>query len=437
MTPRVPFPFRLYRGVTRMGQPFARTLLKRRLLSGKEDPLRFQERLGHSLHARPNGALVWLHGASVGETLTLLPLVDKLVARRVAVVLTSGTVTSAQLMAQRLPRGALHQYVPLDAPGCFARFLDHWRPNLALIAESELWPNMVIETHARGIPMVLVNGRMSERSYKTWKSWPRLAASLLERFDLCLTQSAADAERLTNLGAPRVVDVGNLKFDVAPPLVSKPELAQFEFALQDRTVIAAASTHPGEDEAILHAHLALRERYPDLLTLLIPRHPERGDSLRSMAMTLGLNAVQRSRGYRPDSATDIYIGDSIGDMGLYYRLSPIVFMGGSLVEHGGQNPIEPAKLGCALLHGPHIFNFREAYNLLDRERGSVLVRDAQALARGFEILLDHPSVTKSMSKSAKTAVKSLGGALERTLGHIEPYLVSMRLQQRTRSSKGA
>lgn len=437
MNVRQPFIFKAYNQITRLARPLARPFLLSRLKKGKEDPARLAERMGQSVWPRPDGGLVWLHGASVGETLSLMPIVEKLVARKLSVLVTSGTVTSAALMAERLPKGALHQFLPLDVPQFIQRFLNHWKPNLALIAESELWPNLIFETHGAGVPLILVNARMSEKSYASWKRWPRLASAMLEKFDLCLAQSPHDAERLTNLGAIRVSQVGNIKFDLPAPPVAKAVLTGFQESVAGRRVITAASTHAGEEAHVLRAHRALREKYPDLLTIIVPRHPERGDRIRLEAQTLGLSAVQRSRGYKPDRLTDIYIADTIGELGLFYRLSPIVFMGGSLVEHGGQNPIEPAKIGAALLHGPHIFNFSEAYTHLDRARGSVLVRDPEALIRGFDILLEHANVVKGMSKAGKQTVAELSGGLERTMGAIEPYLVSMRIARGRVKARGA
>lgn len=428
MTARIqlPLPLRLYHAGLMVLEPAAGALLAWRRRQGKEDAARIAERRGYPGRPRPPGPVAWLHGASIGETLSLLPVVERLGRRGFGVLVTSGTRTSAELIARRLPPGAVHQFVPLDAPRYVRRFLDHWRPDLVLFAESEIWPNTVMELDRRGIPLVLVNGRMSERSFRRWSRAPQVAGALLARFALCLTQSSADAERLARLGASRVAVAGNLKFDASPPPADPRMLAHLAGLVSGRPVWAAASTHAGEDEAIAAAHGALAARHPNLLTIVAPRHPQRGSAVLEAAAAAGLGAVRRSEGGQPDQAKDIYVVDTVGELGLFYRLAPLVFMGGSLVPHGGQNPIEAAKLGAAILHGPHVHNFTDVYAAIDQAGGALPVSDSESLTRALADLLGDTGLTRDMARAAAAAVEGLGGAIDRTMLALEP-LVSPKI----------
>jgi 3-deoxy-D-manno-octulosonic-acid transferase len=425
-----PILFRAYRTATALLEPAVLGLLLWRQRKGREDRTRLGERQGYPSRQRPKGHLIWVHGASIGETLSLLPIVERLTQRGLAVLVTSGTRTSASLIARRLPPGAVHQFVPLDVPRYMRRFLDHWQPDLALIAESEIWPNTVMALDERHIPLVMVNGRMSDRSFHRWQKLPGIIKGLLERFALCLAQTQDDAERFARLGAPRVVMTGNLKFDAAPPPADPRVVAHLSGLVAGRPVWLAASTHAGEEGVIVAVHRALAKRHPHLLTIIAPRHPHRGPEVAAIAAQAGLRASRRSEGIHPDRATDVYVADTVGEMGLFYRLSPIVVMGGSLVAHGGQNPIEPAKLGAAILHGPHVHNFEDVYAAIDMARGALMVKDSTALARAVSELLSNTALTRDMARAAGEAVQALGGAVDRTMQSIEPFIVQAKLGAR-------
>jgi 3-deoxy-D-manno-octulosonic-acid transferase len=428
---RVPVGLRLYRLASgALAKPFAAWLLTQRTKRGKEDPERLAERYGVASLPRPAGPLIWLHGASVGELLAVVPLIERLRAMNFAVLVTSGTVTSAALAAQRLPPGAVHQFIPLDAPKFVSQFLDHWHPDLALFVESDLWPNLILTCSDRGIPIILVNGRVSERSFQRWRLAPGGIAALLERFDLCLTQSNADTQRYARLGASHVSSIGNLKLDVPPPPVDRAILRHLKESIGARLVIAAASTHAGEEAAIISAHKRLRVKHPSLLTVIAPRHPERGRTVGDLAKTAGLSVAQRSLGELPKSDVDIFVTDTVGELGLIYRLAPIVFMGGSLASRGGQNPIEPIRLGAAVVHGPHVWNFAEIYEALDTARGAQAIADEETLTTCLAAWLTDPTSRTAVADAATVTVKTLSGALERTLAALEPYLMQLRLEQR-------
>jgi 3-deoxy-D-manno-octulosonic-acid transferase len=419
-----------YRALTGLLEPAAAGLLLWRRRRGKEDPTRFAERRGYPGVRRPDKTLVWLHGASVGETVTLLPLVEMLKRRGFAVLVTSGTVTSARLLAARLPAGVIHQYLPLDVPRYMRRFLDYWRPELGLICESEIWPNLVIEARRRAIPLVLVNARMSERSFRRWYKAPQTSRFLLSCFECCLAQSQGDGERLAQLGAPRVSIAGNLKFDVPAPPADANTLAIFDGLTTGRPVWIAASTHPGEEELIVSAHLGVKAHLPKLLTIIAPRHPQRGGEIEDLAEANDVAVARRDAGQLPERDVELYVADTVGELGLFYRLSQVAFLGGSLVPVGGHNPIEPAKLGCALLHGPDIGNFAEVFAAFDAGGGSRQVADAQALAGAVHRWLSDPAAARQAARAASQTSGQLGGALNRTMQAIEPLLMRVALGQR-------
>lgn len=412
-----------YRLATTALTPLAPLVLRRRLARGKEDAARLQEKLGHASVPRPQGQLVWIHGASMGETIAVLPLVGELLQTpNRSVLVTSGTVTSAALMAERLPAGAIHQFAPVDTPSATARFLDHWKPDIGLFVESEIWPNTLSAARKRGIRLALINGRMSERSFKGWRYARRTASRILSFYDLCLAQDDDTAARLRALGARNVLVSGNLKADAPPLPADENKLAALRHAIADRPVLLAASTHPGEDETILPAYDVLKRQFPDLLAIIVPRHAERGPEI---AMLCGTRSVvRRALGAEPAGDTAIYIADTMGELGLFYRVAQFVFMGGSLVPHGGQNPLEPARLHRAVLAGPHTENFVRAYDAIFTAQGLGRVHSSGEIAAAAAMLLSDPSKTKTLGDDAARGADTMGGAVEKTRDAIEQLLAA-------------
>jgi 3-deoxy-D-manno-octulosonic-acid transferase len=413
-----------YRALTSLAAPFAPLILAWRTRRGKEEPDRRSERYGHASAPRPKGFLAWFHASSVGEANAALPVIETIAAERpeVRMLLTTATVTSARLARSRLPKNVVHQYVPLDNKGYVQRFLHHWRPDLAVLVESEIWPNLVLETKGEGIPLLLINGRMSSSSFKRWRRRPGLSRPLFSSFDLVLAQNDSLAERFAQLGVARTLDVGNLKADAPPPPADLPGKRRLAAAISGRTVWLAASTHPGEEDLVALAHKKMRQERPDLLTIIVPRHPERGKPIAETLKAANLSIALRSEEQLPEAATDIYVADTIGELGLFYALSPIAFVGGSLVERGGQNPVEPIKLGAAVLTGPNWQNFRDSYTELLKVQGCREVSDAASLADAALDLLEDESGRIEMTRRAEAAIAGMSGALPRTLAELEPYL---------------
>ena len=415
-----------YRCASALAAPAIHAWLAHRRRRGKEDRARFGERLGRPGLARPEGRLVWMHGVSVGESVSLLPLVDRLGEAHpdLRVLITSGTVTSARLLRERLPAGVLHQFAPVDRPGAVRRFAAHWRPDLALWVESELWPNLILETAGRGTPMLLVNARISARSAARWRRAPHLSRPLLGAFASVLAQSEADAARFRALGAGTVAVRGNLKNDAPPLPADEARVAALRQAIRGRPCWVAASTHEGEEEAVADAHAALSRRFPGLLTILAPRHPERSAAVAALLEGRGLATARHAAGAAIGPESAVYLVDTLGELGLVYRLADVAFVGGSLAPRGGHNPLEPARLDCALVAGPHMENFAEACAALEGAGALDRVRDAGALADAVGALLADEDARAGRRAAAGEAARSLSGAADAVLGLISAHLDS-------------
>jgi 3-deoxy-D-manno-octulosonic-acid transferase len=416
----------LYRFASAAAQPLLPLWLRWRAAKGKEDPARLRERYGYASHARPAGALLWLHAASVGEANSILPLIGALRLRlpQLNLLLTTGTTTSAALMKQRLPQGVIHQYVPLDTPEFTQRFLLHWRPEVALFVESELWPNLIAAADRIQCLMGIINGRMSARSFAGWQRRPGMIRALLSRFNIIFAQSSADAERYKALGARRVECVGNLKYDAPALSCDEAELLALRQQLQGRPVWLAASTHPGEEAMIAAAHRLLAATRPGLLTIIAPRHPARGAEIAALCRTHA-PVAQRSLGEAIGAKSGFYIADTLGELGLFYRLSEIAFMGGSLVAHGGQNPLEPARLSCAIASGPHVHNFEDIYRELAQAGACEMLEDDSALAGTIDRLLRDATRRASMGRQARLVVEAHAGSNELLLSRLLPVLAQV------------
>jgi 3-deoxy-D-manno-octulosonic-acid transferase len=415
---------KIYRLLTGLAQPAAPLVLRMRARKGKEDPSRRRERLGYASIARPVGPLVWIHAASVGETNAVLPLLPALRERRpdLRFLLTTGTVTSAEIAARRLAPQDIHQYAPLDFADHVRRFLDHWQPDLGVFTESEIWPNLILESSARDIPLALINARMSDRSIQRWRRSGGISEPLFSRFDVVLAQNTRLARHFSDLGARRASSAGNLKIDAPPPPVDSGEARRLSGALGDRPHLIAASTHEGEDEMVAAAHHVLASSISGFCTIIAPRHPERGAKIADLLKSRGLSVARRSQSELPSPETNVYIADTIGELGTLYSVSNIAFIGGSLVNHGGQNPIEAVRHGNVVMTGPYCGNFHDAYRALLQHNGAFMVRSGEELGRVALHLLSNAIELKRMRAGATEALETLSGALQRTVEGLLPLL---------------
>lgn len=417
-----------YRMATRAIGPLVPFLLSQRLKRGKEDAARLGEREGIARIPRPHGPLVWLHAASVGESLSILPLIHHLLASRddMHVLVTTGTVTSAALMAERLPPRAIHQYVPLDHPEYCARFLRHWQPDLGVWVESEFWPNLIMATDSCHIPLALVNARITLKSFEGWQRFPRTIKGLVSRFAVVFAQDEASAKRLTALGAGHVERPGNLKHDADPLTANPDDVATLARAIGGRPIWIASNTHGDEEIFAADVHAALTAKHERLLTIIVPRHPARGDEIATELRARRFKVSQRSKGEEIAPDTDIYLADTLGELGIFYRLGDIVFIGGTLLPLGGHNPFEPARLHAALIAGPSDFNFAEAFAAFTRADTLIRIHDAASLVKAVGSLLDDKTECERRAAAAERLVSTSSKATSTTAAALLALLPPAR-----------
>lgn len=410
----------LYDAATRVVGPFAGLWLDQRARNGKEDAARLGERYGRYTRTRPSGKLVWLHAASVGESGVALALIEALRAREdtLSFLLSTGTRTSADLVAQRAPTRTTHVYAPIDRRDAVRRFLTHWRPDLAVFVESELWPNLILETEQAGVPLVLANARMSPRSLRRWETWRAAGEKLTRAFTWISAADQRTAQTLTRLRGGEVKALGNLKLAIAPPRVDAAARGALANETKGRRVWLAASTHPGEDEIVLAAHALLRAQSPEALLIVAPRHPERGAAVAALAG----GAPRRSR-FEPIGQAPVYVADTLGELGLFYDLSPAALVSGSLLpDLKGHNPVEPAKLGCAIITGPFVESFQDTFDALAAVGGAVIAPDAQSLAAAVSRLWRDAAARDAQVEAARSVINQGAAAMEVTVAQLAVIL---------------
>lgn len=414
----------LYRLASAAAGPVLPLFLRSRMRAGKEDPARLSERKGIASLPRPDGPLVWIHAASVGETMSSLILIDRMLGKNpdLSVLVTTGTVTSAALAARRLPNRAFHQFCPVDVPRWVDRFLDHWRPDAALWIESELWPNLVMRTQRSGIPMALINARLSKRSRRRWARVPGTFRSLASCFAVLLCQTVEEAAAFRELGIPQADCVGNLKFSAPPQPVDSATVASLAQGVGSRPVWLAASTHPGEEEIVLAAHEKLRRDYPTLLTILVPRHPSRAAEIETLLKSRVTGVKRRTVEPEVTDADEIYIGDTLGEMGLFYAVAPVAYVGGGMGTLGGHNPIEPAQLNTAVLYGPDRGNFTSVAAQMEEAGAARIVKNAVELSEAVARLLSDPAECSRQADAAKAVALRNQGIVDAVMERVQPLL---------------
>jgi len=417
----------LYAALTTLALPVIEYALVRRIAAGRENAARIGERKGRPSRPRPTGPLVWVHAASIGEALSVMRLIERLLNSypTLNVLITTGTVTSAELLAGQMPDRAFHQFVPIDRPAWVDSFLDYWRPDAAFWIESEIWPNLVFMSQARGIPMILLNARMSSRSFSRWCHIPGPIAKLLRGFTLAMAQDEVEAAQLRALGADPVTAPGNLKFAAGPLPIDNDALAALTQAIGMRPRWLAASTHEGEEEIAAYAHKRIARKWPGLLTMIVPRHPSRGATCAAKLKALGLSVAQRADGGLPSPDTEIYVADTLGELGLFYGLAPVALVGGSLIPHGGQNMLEPARLDCAIVHGPHMGNFRAISDEMSAKGAAIEVANAEELVKAVMQLLGDEELRARVSATATAIAADKEDILDIVANQLEPVLAGI------------
>ena len=399
--------------------------IEKRKKNGKEDVKRFDERLGKASLPRPEGKLIWMHGASVGESVSMLPLIHKLLELYpdAHVMVTTGTTTSAEIMAKRLPERAFHQYYPLEHPLYAARFVRHWKPNIALWFESEFWPAMLSTVKKRNIPIILVNGRISNKSFKRWQQFEFVIKEILDCFSLCLGQSDEDTYRLKVLGAKNTASLGNLKYAGLPLPIDRQKEDEMKEQFAGRPVWLVSSTHDDEEAKIGRFLKDLEKKIPQLLTVIAPRHPHRGVEIKQkLENDFGLKVSLRSSGEKITPETNVYVADTIGELGIWYELIDVVFIGGSLIAHGGQNFMEPSRYRDAVIVGPHMFNFTDAMNRAKRADAIIQVNDVLELIDMVEKLLTTPDLLEAKRSLAYNWATSEAKVLDGIVDKVKEYI---------------
>ena len=397
--------------------------INKRKQIGKEDVARFNERIGRPKLPRPEGKLFWLHGASVGESVSMLPLINKILETYPDshVMVTTGTVTSADVMQKRLPERAFHQFIPIDNPIFTARFVKYWHPDVALWFESEFWPAVLTSIKRKNIPLILINGRISNKTFKRWQQFDFVCKELLSCFTLCLGQSEEDAYRLRVLGAKETACLGNLKYAGLPLPIDEKNKKEILKQIGDRKIWLASSTHDDEEIRLAKVHKRLKEKYNDLLTIIVPRHPNRGQEIADEIKKLELSTSLRSKGEKITQTTDIYIADTIGEVGLWYDIAKIVFIGGSLIPHGGQNFIEPSRVRDAVIVGPHMHNFTDAMSRAKKADAIMQISDTLELQELLEQLLDNEQLLDAKCSLAYNWAVSETKVLDGIMDKIKIY----------------
>lgn len=417
---------KIYNTLLRILYPLVvRPYIKKRKKNGKEDIKRFNERIGRPTKQRPEGKLIWMHGASVGESVSMLPLIQRLLETYpdAHVMVTTGTTTSAEIMSKRLPERAFHQYLPIENPTYASRFVKHWRPDVALWFESEFWPSMLFCIKKRNIPLILVNGRISNKSFKRWQQFEFIIKELLDCFTLCLGQSEQDEYRLRVLGAKNTLCLGNLKYAGLPLPIDANKKDEISRQITGRTTWLVSSTHDDEEYKIGRFLNELKQKIPTVLTFIAPRHPHRGVEIKDRLQNeLGLNVALRSADEKITPQTDVYIADTIGELGIWYDLFPLVFIGGSLIPHGGQNFMEPSRCRDAVIVGPHMHNFADAMNRAKKADGIIQVNDVIDLMSMVEHLLTNPDLLEAKRSLAYNWANGEAKVLDGIVEKIQCYL---------------
>jgi 3-deoxy-D-manno-octulosonic-acid transferase len=422
----------IYKTILRAGTPFIKRTLSERLDRGKEDPLRISERYGIASLPRPSGTLIWFHVASVGEAQSIRVIIDELLNANsdLHILVTSVTRTSADLLNQQLPPRAFHQYAPFDHPNWVKAFLNHWQPSMAIWVESELWPSMLAQIRKRYIHAALLNARLSPTSLKRWKFSGSFIREILSTFNVILCQTSHDETSFETLGATRVVTTGNIKYCAEALSYDAHEYEILKTQINTRPCWIYASTHDDEESIAATIHKDLKTKIPNLLTLIAPRHPERTAKIYETLKTQDLNIIKRSSAEPITDQTDILLIDTMGELGLFYRLSKIAMIGRSLSLDGGggHNPLEAMRLGSVIIHGKAVQNLQDIYDDIHKAEAGITVHDRYELAQALQKLFNHPQSYKVLLDATNEFILSQKSILEKTLDELEPLFLQIGIK---------
>ena len=412
--------FAIYRILLNLILVFSPLVILIRLLRKKEHPRRFKEKFGLYSKKRLIGKLIWFHGASVGEILSIIPLIEKLENDNniKQILITSNTLSSSKVLSNLKLKKTTHQFFPIDTNYHTLKFLNYWKPSLAVFIDSEIWPTMITNIKKKKISLILMNARITDKSFKRWQFFSSSAKILFQKFDLCLSSNLKSKKYLKSLGAKKIKFIGNLKFTESERNVVFLNKDLENFFLSKK-IWCASSTHNMEEKICAKVHQKLKVKYKDLLTIIIPRHIHRTNEITNEIKKLNLNIHIHNSKKRIDKKTDIYLVNSFGQTKPFFKICKTVFLGGSIIAHGGQNPLEAARYGCKILHGPNIWNFSEIYKLLNRYNVSSKTLNLNQLVIKVDKMLNR----KNNSKNIQLKIKNLGNKiLNSTLNEVDFYI---------------
>ena len=412
--------FFVYRILTNLILVFSPIIILVRLLKKKEHPTRFKEKFGFYSKKKISGKLIWLHGASVGEILSIVPLVEKLENNKKIkqILITSNTLSSSKILSNLKLKKTIHQFFPIDTDYHTQKFLNYWKPSIAIFVDSEIWPNMISNIKKKSISLMLMNARITQKSYKRWKIFPLIAKKNFRSFDICLSSSKKTSQYLRLLGVKKIKNIGNLKFTESENIKNNLDRGLKKFFLS-KNIWCASSTHNKEELICANIHKKLKGKHKNLLTVIIPRHINRANEIINQIKKLDLKIHLHDSKNRMEKDTDIYLVNSFGQTKSFFKICKTVFLGGSMIRHGGQNPLEAARFGCKILHGPHIWNFDEIYSLLKKNKVSRKITTSNQLTHEVDKMLN----TKNKNRNLELKIKSLGNKiLTSTLNEVNIYI---------------
>jgi 3-deoxy-D-manno-octulosonic-acid transferase len=412
--------FFIYRLITNLIFLLSPIIILIRLLKKKEHPIRFKEKFGIYTEKKIVGKLIWFHGASVGEILSIIPLLEKLEKKSdiKQILVTSNTLSSSKILSNLKLKKTIHQFFPIDTNHHTKKFLSYWRPSAAIFIDSEIWPNMINNIKKESLSLILINARITKKSFKKWKMFKFSAKNIFQKFDICLSANLKSKNYLESLGARKIKYIGNLKFSQIEN--NKTSLNKNIInVFKKKKIWCASSTHYNEENICAETHKKLKSKYKNLLTIIIPRHIQRANKIKNEIQKLSLKVHMHNSQKQIHPQTDIYLVNSFGQTKSFFKICKTVFLGGSIIKHGGQNPLEAVRYGCNVIHGPNIWNFEEIYSLLKKHEVSNKIMNSSQLTTKIDKILS----MKNNSKNIEIKINKLGDKiLNSTFNEINYFI---------------